>query len=149
AGNLFIADYLNDRVRQVTPSGTISTVAGSGQTGYSGDGGQATASKLFSPVGVAVDSAGNLYIADLDNDRVRKVTPEGIISTIAGTGVRGFNGDGTPAMVAQLQGPTAVAEDAAGNQYIADTANNRIRKVSPSGDKIITIAGTGEAGYSG
>src|SRR5262245_43979300 len=95
-----LPDYLNDRVRRVTTSGTISTVAGNGQPGYAGDGGPATAAKLFSPVGVVVDSAGNLYIADLDNNRVRKVTPGGVISTIAGTGVAGFNGDGTPAMVA-------------------------------------------------
>jgi uncharacterized protein (TIGR03437 family) len=145
AGNLYIADSTNyGRIRKVSPSGVISTVAGNGRYAFSGDGGPATSASLGFPEGVAVDAAGNLYIADSDNSRIRKVSPAGIITTVAGNGQRGYSGDGGPATSASLNVPWAVAADAAGNLYIADTRNGRIRKVSPSGT-ISTVAGGGSA----
>jgi uncharacterized protein (TIGR03437 family) len=148
AGNLYIADTYNYRIRKVTPAGVITTVAGNGQSGYSGDGGPATAAGLNDPTGVEVDAAGNLYIADGRNSRVRKVTPAGTITTLAGNGQYRYGGDGGPATAAGLNGPTGVAVDAAGNLYIADAVNNRIRKVTPSGT-ITTVAGNGQEGYAG
>jgi uncharacterized protein YjiK len=148
AGNLYIADSSNNRVRKVSTSGTITTVAGNGSSGHWGDGGTATNAGLASPWGVAVDAAGNLYIADSDNHRVRKVSMSGTITTIAGTGSYGFSGDGGPATNASLAFPTGVAVDAAGNVYIADSDNHRVRKVSMSGT-ITTVAGSGTTGYSG
>ena len=146
-GNVYIADGGSSRIRKVTPAGTITTVAGNGQRGYSGDGGPATAASL-SPAGVAVDAAGNLYIADYGNSRIRKVTPAGTITTVAGNGQQGYSGDGGPATAASLMSPAGVAVDAAGNLYIADTDNSRIRKVTPAGT-ITTVAGNGQPGYSG
>ena len=148
AGNLYIADYGNHRIRGVSPSGIISTVAGSGTQGFSGDGGPATSASLNYPGSVAVDAAGNLYIADSQNDRIRKVSASGIISTVAGNGALGFSGDGGPASSASLLLPGGVAVDAAGNLYIADSQNDRIRKVSASGI-ISTVAGSGAQGFSG
>lgn len=127
AGNLYIADANNNRIRKVS-SGTITTVAGNGANGFSGDGGPAASASLNSPLGIAVDSVGDLYIADKYNNRIRKVSG-GIITTVAGTGDGGFAGDGGPATSALLSSPDAVAVDSAGNLYIADTANNRIREV--------------------
>jgi uncharacterized protein (TIGR03437 family) len=147
AGNLYIADYSNSRIRKVSPSGIISTAAGNGTRGFSGDGGPATGASLNQPSGVAVDAAGNLYIADYYNYRVRKVSSSGIISTVAGNGIKGFSGDGGTATSATLREPEALAVDAAGNLYIADSTNQRIRKVSPSGI-ISTVAGTGTWAFS-
>ncbi len=147
-GNLFIVDADNQRIRKVTPAGVITTVAGTGTSGFSGDGGPATAAQLADPVAVAVDAVGNLFIADNGNDRIRRVTPGGIITTVAGTETGGFGGDGGPATAAQLADPLAVAVDAAGNLFIADTGNDRIRKVTPSGI-ITTFAGSGLRGFSG
>ncbi len=148
AGNLYIADIYNDRVRKVSTSGTITTVAGNGAYGFSGDGGSATNASLYEPAGVAVDTAGNLYIADSYNHRVRKVSTSGTITTVAGNGTQGFSGDGGSATNASLYEPAGVAVDTAGNLYIADTSNNRVRKVSTSGT-ITTIAGTGSRWFSG
>ena len=148
AGNLYIADTGNNRIRKVDSAGTISTIAGTGERGFGGDGGPAGGAQLDWPYGVATDAAGNLYITDTQNDRIRKVDSAGTISTIAGTGERGFGGDGGPAVQAQLQSPNGVALDGAGNLYIADTRNNRIRKVDSAGT-ISTIAGTGERGFGG
>ncbi|MFN8040870.1 MAG: fibronectin type III domain-containing protein [Acidimicrobiales bacterium] len=148
SGNLYVADASNDRVRRITPAGTITTVAGSGSSGFSGDGAQATSAKLRGPADVAVDAAGNLYIADAGNDRVRKVTPAGVISTVAGTGAFGSSGDGGPAAAATFRAVDGVAVDTSGNLYIADGIDHRIRKVAPGGT-ITTFAGTGTAGYSG
>ena len=129
-------------------SGTITTIAGSGPRGFSGDGGPATAARLNSPADVAVDGSGNLYIADTGNDRIRKVDTSGTITTIAGSGASGFSGDGGPATAARLNSPADVAVDGSGNLYIADTGNDRIRKVDTSGT-ITTIAGSGASGFSG
>ena len=148
AGNLYIADTADHRIRKVTPGGTISTYAGSGNFGFSGDGGPATAAELNFPRDVALDPAGNLYIADSGNSRIRKVSPGGTISTYAGSGSRGFSGDGGPAAAAQLNNPVGMALDPAGNLYIADITNNRIRKVT-SGGTISTYAGSGSFGFSG
>jgi sugar lactone lactonase YvrE len=133
AGNLYIADSANQRVRKVTPSGRITTVAGKGAMGYSGDGGPATDASLSWPYSVAVDSGGNLYITDGGNNRVRKVTPDGIISTVAGNGMRGYSGDGGPAGSSQLNLPGGITVDSAGDLFIADSENHRIRKVTRRG----------------
>ncbi|BFH60104.1 NHL domain-containing protein [Paenibacillus azoreducens] len=147
-GNLYISDYSNDCIRKVDISGKISTVAGGKGNGYSGDGGPATSAKLSYPDGVAVDSSGNLYIADKGNHRIRKVDTMGTISTVAGTGVRGYSGDEGNAASAQLGSPAGVAVDWVGNLYISDTFNHRVRKVDTTG-KISTIAGTDGPGYWG
>jgi sugar lactone lactonase YvrE len=147
-GNIYIADMSNNRIRKVTPAGVISTVAGNGNSGFSGDGGPATSAGLNYPSGVAVDAAGNFYIADFNNNRIRKVTVGGVISTVAGNGTAGFGGDGGYATSAQLRYPYGVAVDAAGNLYIADSSNSRIRKVT-SGGVISTVAGNGTYGFSG
>jgi uncharacterized protein (TIGR03437 family) len=130
AGNLYIADYGNSRVRKVS-GGVITTVAGNGTAGFSGDNGPATSARLNSPEGVAVDSAGNLYVADLGNNRIRRVSG-GVITTVAGTGTRGFSGDNGPAINAELDLPLGSAIDAAGNIYIVDSGSNRIRLLTPS-----------------
>jgi uncharacterized protein (TIGR03437 family) len=147
-GNLYIAEYYGQRVRKVTPSGTIMTLAGNGTAGYSGDGGPATSAELNGPYRVTVDLAGNVYIPDSSNSRIRKVSPDGTISTIVGNGVEGYSGDGGPAISASLNYPEAVAFDSAGNYHIADEGANVVRKVDPSGT-ITTAAGTGVSGYTG
>ena len=129
SGNLYIAAYHNNRIRKVSTSGVITTVAGNGTVGFSGDGGAAASAQLYLPSGVALDAAGNLYIADKGNNRIRKVSTSGIITTVAGNGTDGFSGDGSPAASAQLSNPFAVTFDAAGNLYIADHTNQRIRRV--------------------
>ncbi len=149
AGNLYIADGGNSRIRKVDAAGVITTVAGDGVLGNSGDGGPASAARLISPRGVALDGAGNLYIADSVGNRIRKVDAAGVITTVAGDGTEGFSGDGGPATAAQLRDPTGVAVDGAGNLYIADWYDNRIRKVDYSTGVITTVAGTGMNGYSG
>jgi hypothetical protein len=146
AGNIYIAEWSNHRIRKVSSSGTITTFAGTGTAGFGGDGGPATDAALDSPEGVAVDSAGNVYIADSFNNRIRKVDTSGIITTIAGNGSPGYTGDG-PAASAGLNDPSGVAVDKSGNVYVADNSNHRIRKIS--GGTISTIAGTGVGGFSG
>ena len=147
AGNLYIADSDNQRIRKVDGNGTITTVIGDGAAGYSGDNGPASVARLNRPMGVAVDSAGNVFIADSANHRVRRVDGNGLITTVAGTGDSGYSGDDGPALYAMLSQPTRVAVDSAGNLYIADSNNNRIRKVTLG--VITTVAGTGAGGYSG
>jgi sugar lactone lactonase YvrE len=144
----YIADYSNNRIRMVNSSGIISTIAGNGTAGATGDAGQATAAELNGPAAVTVDASGNIYIADLTNNRIRKINASGVISTYAGTGTLGSTGDGGQATAAELGLPSGIAVDAAGNLYIADFNNNKIRKVS-AGGIIATIAGTGVAFYSG
>ncbi|MFH8751700.1 hypothetical protein ACH4GK_03830 [Streptomyces rimosus] len=145
-GNLYIAERSNHRVRKVTPQGIITTVAGNGQAGYVSDGGPATATPLNGPSAVAVDEAGNLYIADIDNHRIRKVDPRGIITTVAGNGIAGYVSDGGPATATQINTPTGVAVDLQGNLYIGEWGNHRVRKVDTRGI-ITTVAGNGQAGY--
>jgi CSLREA domain-containing protein len=145
AGDLFIADTSHNVVREVRPNGIITTVAGNGTQGYSGDGGPATAAKLSGPFGVSVDATGDLFIADNGNARIREVTSAGIITTVAGNGLRGFSGDGGPATAAKLETAVAVAVDGQGDLFIADSFNNRIREVTPAGI-IITFAGSGPGG---
>lgn len=148
AGNLYIADAGNNLVRKINTSGIINSIAGSLTQGYSGDGGPATAAELYYPEGVAIDAGGNIYIADDDNDVIRKVTPAGIITTFAGNGATGYSGDGGPATAAELAVGTAVGTDAAGNVYIADYENAVVRKVDLTGT-ITTFAGDGNGGFSG
>ncbi len=187
AGDVFIADANDHRIRKIAPDGTISTVAGDGFPGFSGDGGPASAARLNTPYGIAVDSAGDLYIADLGNNRVREIAADGTITTvsgtdaflaprnvaldakgnlyvsefaghrvrcvstggtittIAGTGTAGFSGDGGPATAAELNYPAGLAFDSAGNLYIADSGNNRVREVAVAGT-ITTVLGTGAPG---
>ena len=149
-GNLFIADPSFGRIRRVQPSGIITTVAGNGATGFSniasGDGGPATSVRLGSPWAVAADSSGNVFIADRENNRIRSVSPDGIITTVAGNGTQGFSGNGGPAINAQLQGPTALAVDGAGDLFFADSNGTRIRKVSATGI-ITTVAGNGTQSF--
>jgi hypothetical protein len=147
-GNLLIADTFNNRIRMVTPGGVITTVTGNGTYGYSGDGGPATSATLNYPSSVAVDAAGNLFIADSGNNVIRQVDPTGAITTVAGTGTSGYSGDGGPATSAELAYPEGVAVDGADNLFVADSGNQRIRMVTPGG-VITTVAGNGTSGYAG
>lgn len=147
-GNLYIAEYYGQRVRKVTPSGTITTLAGTGVAGYSGDGGPATSAKLNGPYRVTVDLAGNVYIPDSANGVVRKVSPNGIITTVVGNGNIGDSGDGGLATSATLNYPEAVAFDSAGDYYVADEGANVVRFVNTSGI-ISTAVGTGVGSYTG
>ena len=146
-GNVYIADANNHRIRKITTAGTISTVAGTGQAGFSGDGGPAALAQLNRPYGVAVDSAGNLLIADTYNHRVRQVMPDGRISTIAGTGVKGSIITGQP-LTTQLMAPRNLAIDSAGNLYIAEFEGHRVKELTVGGE-ILNVAGTGVAGFNG
>ena len=147
-GNVYVADAFNHRVRRITPDGVITAFAGTGQAGFDGDGAHAIDAQLRSPLGVAVDNSGTLYIADTYNHRIRKVTSDGIISTIAGTGESGFGGDGGPGTAAMLSYPTGIAVTEDGTLYIADTRNHRVRRLAADGT-LTTVAGTGAAGYNG
>jgi sugar lactone lactonase YvrE len=151
AGNLYVSDSYNHRIRRLTAStGILTTVAGQGTYGFSGDGGPATAAELALPTGVAVDASGNIVIGDIDNFRVRRLeAATGSISTIAGTGAFGATGDSGPATDARLSNYKGVATDAAGNVFVADTENHRIRRIDAATGVITTVAGSGEGGYSG
>ena len=145
-GNIYIADTGNCVIRKVSPLGVITTIAGNGLPGYSGDGGSATNALLNLPSGLAIDSAGNIYVADTNNYRVRMISTSGIITTVAGNGTRGYSGDKGLGTNAQLTNPTGLALDRAGNLFIGDGAS--VRMLSPSGI-ITTIAGNGLVGLSG
>ncbi len=151
SGDLFIADTYNNCVREVNAStGDITTVAGNGVAGYSGDGGQATNAELDRPCSLAVDADGNLFIADEKNNCIREVNATtGVITTVAGNGTGGFSGDGGLATSAELDSPDGIAVDSGGDLFIADTSNNRIREVNATTHVITTVAGNGTAGYSG
>ena len=148
AGNIYVADARNYCIRKILPAGTNTIYAGVGYPGYSGDGAAATNAKISRPSDICMDAAGNLYIADMDNNVVRVVTAAGIISTFAGNGSAGFSGDGFAATASKLKTPTSVKADPAGNVYISDAGNSRIRAVNTSGN-ITTICGNGTPGYSG
>ena len=148
SGNLYIADRFNQRIRKVTGT-TISTFAGTGTAGYSGDNGPAASAKLNTPTSLAFDSTGNLYIYDTANNRIRKVTTSGTISTVAGNGTAGYLGDGNAATGAELNLDAGLAVDALGNIYISDSNNHVVRMVAASTGKIATVAGNHTAGYSG
>ena len=152
AGNVYVAEINSSCVRKINTAGIISAYAGVAyNAGYNGDGSAATAStaKLNIPIGLALDGSGNLYIADNNNNVVRVVSASGILNTFAGNGLGGFSGDGAAATDAELNQPVAVAADAAGNVYIADYSNNRIRKVAVGTGKISTVAGSGASGFAG
>jgi sugar lactone lactonase YvrE len=147
-GNFYISDTRNNCIRMVNTNGTISTFAGNGTAGFSGDGGYASVAELNNPSGLTFDLSGSLYIADYNNNRIRKIDTEGIINTIAGNGISGYSGDGGAASMAELNFPSELAFDEANNLYIADTWNNRIRMINTLGS-IRTIVGNGTQGYSG
>jgi sugar lactone lactonase YvrE len=147
-GSIYVTDTRNHVVRRIDPDGIVSTFAGTGEAGFGGDGGPATEAQLTWPHDVTVDSAGNVYITDSNNHRIRLVDTNGVITTIAGTDVRGYNGDGIPAVEAQLRNPKSISLYA-GDIYFADSLNHRIRMIDDVTGLITTIAGSGTAGYSG
>ena len=149
-GNLYLAEAANHTIRKVDATGIITTIAGTGTQGFSGDNGAATAATLDSPQGLALGTADNLYLADTHNQRIRRLNlSTGIITTIAGTGTPGFFGDNGLATAAQLNLPTAIALDKANNLYLADTANHRIRRIDFTSGIITTIAGAGTQAFFG
>ena len=148
SGNVYIADGYNGRVRKVDANGIITTIAGDGIYGYSGDGGAATDAEIDWPIALAFDDSGNLYIADLLESVIRRVDTKGIITTFAGNGMTGYMGDGGPATDAEMGWPRGIAFDDTGNVYIADQLSNAIRKITTNGI-ISTVAGNGTPGYSG
>jgi sugar lactone lactonase YvrE len=142
SGNLYFSDLLGNRIRKITPGGIISTYAGTGSTGSSGDGGAATSATFNQPVGLAVDKLGNLYVSEISGHRIRKITPGGIISTFAGTGTASSTGDGSAAASATFNKPRGIMFDTSDNLYIVEEAGHRVRMINTSGI-VSTIAGTG------
>jgi uncharacterized protein (TIGR03437 family) len=149
SGNLYLSDTANHEIKKVTTGGTITIVAGNGTGGFAGNNHPGTQAQFNNPVGLAVDSAGNLYIADSGNDQIRVLNPAGNMSAYAGNATAGYLGDTGPAGAAELDNPTDIAMDGAGNLYIADTNNGVIRKVTPGGGSITTVAGNGFSAFSG
>jgi gliding motility-associated-like protein len=148
AGNMYIADYGNHVIRKVNNAGIITTIAGNGSAGFSGDNGPATSAQLGSPYAVVFDNAGNMYIPDNGNQRIRKINPAGIITTVAGTGAPGYSGDGGPATAAEFLYPWSLSIDNSDNLYVTDAGNNVVRKINTAGI-VTTFAGNGTPGYSG
>jgi sugar lactone lactonase YvrE len=149
SGNLYISDDYNARIRKVNTSGIITTIAGISAYGYSGDNGPATAAKLYSPHGIAVDGSGNVYVCDALNNCIRKINTAGIITTIAGTGMPGYSGDGYAATAAKLDQPFGIALDDSGNIYFAEWGNNCVRKINTSGIINTIAGGNNTLGFSG
>ena len=149
-GNLYFSDTANHRIRRVSArTGEIKTVAGTGEKGFANDGGNAEMAALNAPTGLAFDSLGNLFIADTGNHRIRMLTPNGYLYTVAGNGGKGYNGDGMRPVSAQLNTPTGVAVSPRGELYISDTGNHRVRKIERQSGSLVTVAGTGEKGNDG
>lgn len=148
-GNLFVADSLNHRVRRIDPAGVVTTVAGTGEAGFSGDGGQASRAQLSRPTSVSVDKSGAIYISDADNFRIRKVAPDGVITTIAGNGQRGTSGDWGKATDARLYSPTKVVVSDSGAVYVADAGDSRVRRIRPDGIITPFAGGAGAYGING
>lgn len=146
-GNVYVADGIAHRIRKISPAGTVTTLAGTGAQGYSGDNGPASSAQLYNPMSIALDSSGNVYFSDLNNHRIRKIDTSGNITTVAGNGVGGFAGDGGAATSARIFVPYGLVVDSQGNLFIADTGNDRIRKVDTAGI-ITTWAGTGVSGFT-
>ena len=149
AGNLYFVDTANCRVRRVSTAGIVSTFAGNGLCGSSGDGGPAVSATVGDITDIAIDSAGTVYIADATSHRIRKVTPDGIVNSFAGTGEPGYAGDGGPAIVALINRPIGLVIDGAGNLYLSDSASQNIRRVNLASGIITTYAGNGTTGFSG
>ncbi|SBW29130.1 hypothetical protein FDG2_6480 [Candidatus Protofrankia californiensis] len=147
-GNVYVSDSSNQRIRKIDAIGTITTIAGTGTAGFTGDGGPATQAQINEPNGLALAADGSIYIADYGNQRIRKITPDGMIWTIAGNGTKGFSGDGGPATAAQINNPNSMAVAADGTLYVSDLGNGRIRKIMTNG-VITTAAGNGTYGYAG
>jgi sugar lactone lactonase YvrE len=147
-GGIIVADTINQRVRRIDPSGRILTIAGNGRRGFGGDGGPPLAASFEDPTALALRSDGSLFIADTGDNRIRVLRPNATIVTAAGTADQGFSGDGGPATSAQLNAPTGLAINRAGDVFVADTGNNRVRVIHPNG-VIETVAGTGDAGFAG
>ncbi len=148
SGNLLVSDNVEHRVRRITPAGIAATLAGNGFFGFEGDGGQALAAQVGGPRGLAFDRNNNLWIVSGAGPTIRRITPAGLISTIAGNNL-GFSGDGGPARTAAFLNPNGIAADAAGNIYIADTGNHRIRRIDTAALTISTFAGSGDPGFAG
>ena len=153
AGTLFVVDHGNNRVRKIRSDGVISTFAGAGAVGvdaggYAGDGGPATAARLQEPVGVGLGAGGDVYVADRDNNAIRKIDADGTITTVIGGGGAGFSGDGGPASDARIDRPQQIVVDPDGNVYFADSGNNRVRRIDTEG-VVSTVAGNGRAATSG
>ncbi len=149
AGNIIISDSYNNRIRKVSTTGIITTIAGTGTAGYNGDNILAVNASIYYPYALALDADGNLYFADGLNHRIRKINTAGIITTMAGTGTAGYNGDNMLATSARLNTPEGIAFDAAGNLFISDYFNHRIRRVDKNTGLITTVVGTGVEGYNG
>ncbi|WP_462202950.1 SMP-30/gluconolactonase/LRE family protein [Frankia sp. CcWB3] len=147
-GSLLVSSLATDRIQKITPAGAVSDLAGTGAGGISGDGGPASAAQLDGPGSTTRDKAGNIYIGDAKNNRIRKISPAGVITTIAGTGDAGYGGAGGPATAAKINGPNDLQMTDDGTLYFADLASDTIQKVTPGGI-ITTVAGTGEEGFSG
>ena len=144
-GNIYVADAFNNRIRKITPSGTVTTIAGNGTAGYSGDKGNALNAQFYGPRGVAVDVQGNVFVADFGNNVIRQINTSGIITTIAGNGTAGYN-NGTGTDTVRFNSPADVAVDNKGNIFVADYNNNLIRKITSAG-VVSTVAGTLSPGY--
>src|SRR5690349_20772906 len=148
AGELYVADLGNHRVRRIAPDGVISTIVGNGQCGAAGDGGPAAGALLCGPRNVVLDRAGNLYISEFQGQRIRKISPDGTISRVAGLGIAGFSGDGGPAFRAQLAYPSGLALDGRGALYVADSKNQRIRRITSDGLIKTVLGGAEDVGLS-